>query len=88
MTGDASWVTLAALIVGGVFILALVAAGRAKGLRRARLSVECPATSRVANLVTLQDETNGRHTDVVSCSELRGDVTCAKTCLAQANPPR
>jgi len=88
MSAEASWITLAIWIAGAVFVLGLAAAGlAAKGVRRVWLSVECPATSHPATVVTLQNKMSGRCTDVVNCSELDGDVTCARTCLAQVNDP-
>jgi hypothetical protein len=88
MAGEASWITLFIMIVGAVFVLGLLAAGLAtKGFRRSRQLAKCPATWHGATLVTLQSERSGRHTDVITCSELQGEVTCARTCLAQLNPP-
>lgn len=88
MSGEASWITLAVLIAGAVFVLGLLAFGLAsKGFRRVKVAVECPATAHGATLVTLQSESSGRHVDIASCSELHGDVTCDHACLAQVNPP-
>jgi len=88
MSGEASWITLALMLVGVVFVVGLAFVGlSAKGFRRVKESVECPATHHGATLVTLQSETSGRHTDVVSCSELKGNVTCDRACLAQVNEP-
>jgi len=49
-------------------------------------TVECPATSCGANVLTLQNQESGRHTDVVRCSELHGEETCARACLEQLKP--
>lgn len=88
MSGEASWLTLAILVAGVVFVLGLAWVGlAAKGFRRVKLSVECPATSHAATLVALQNDTSGRYTDVVRCSELQGDTTCAHTCLDRMNAP-
>lgn len=87
MTGQASWITLALLLIGAGFVLVLVAVGVAtKGFRRVWLSVECPVTSQTATVVALQSETSGRYTDVARCSELEGDATCSRSCLTQVNP--
>ena len=89
MSGEPSWITAALMLGGALFVVGLAAFGRAvKGFRRVSLSVACPATGHPARLVTLQSERTGEHTDVVRCSELSGDVTCDRACLAQANPSR
>jgi hypothetical protein len=49
-------------------------------------TLNCPATSCGATVLTLQDQESGRHTDVVRCSELHGEETCAHGCLAQLKP--
>lgn len=49
-------------------------------------AVKCPATSCGASLLTLQDQGSGRHTDVVRCSELHGEETCARACLEPLKP--
>lgn len=89
MSGEASWITLAILLVGAAFVVGLAWVGLAtKGFRRAKASVECPTTKHGATIVTLTSETSGRATDVVSCSELKGNVTCDRACLAQVNAPQ
>ena len=86
MSGEASWITLAILMVGAFGVVVLTATQRAKkGFQRVCLAVECPATSRQATVVMLRSETTGLCTDVADCSGLNGDVTCARTCLAQVN---
>jgi hypothetical protein len=89
MAGEASWITVGLMMIGVIFIVGLIAFGRSvKGVRRVKLAVQCPPTGHGATVVALQSETSGRYTDVVRCSELHGDVTCGRTCLAQVNPPR
>jgi hypothetical protein len=76
------------MMSGVLFVVGLAVFGRAqKGFVRAKVAVDCPATSHLASLVALKDEASGRYMDVVRCSALRGDVTCDRACLGQVNPP-
>ncbi len=89
MTGEAAWLTPALLLVGVLFVAGLVAVAKAmKGFRRVLRTVECPTLAKQASLVVLQNEATGRHTDVLTCSALRGPVTCAHGCLEQLEEKR
>lgn len=89
MSGEASWLTLAIMLGGALFVIGLVVAAFASnGFRRVQRSVECPGTSHPASLVALESQTSGRPADVLRCSELHGQVTCNRACLNQLEPQK
>jgi len=87
------WIAVTVVTAFGLgFAVARLAAG---GFRREKkpaawgvsypVTVECAINPRQATLATLRNEKSGRHCEVVSCSELTGDITCDRGCLVGLN---
>ena len=85
MTGESHWLPIVWMLVGGVGILAFMAATQRalRHLRAEERQVICPNQQRAASAVVVTDARTGQPTGVTRCSALRNpdNVDCAKSCV-------
>jgi hypothetical protein len=91
MTGEATWITAAILLLGGSAILLLAILGTQVGnaLRAFRNRGVCPVSSKNVDRVILADRFDGHWVSVAKCSALEDPerVTCAKACVKEHEAP-
>jgi len=85
MTGEAHWLTLLWLALGGIGVVGLFyfAARLNRRFRATRRKFECPVHHEQVDATIIRDEKTGQLTSVQSCSHFvkPGEVTCAHGCL-------
>ena len=85
MYGEASWLTLFVVIVGGLGVLALVyLVQMRRSQRRVKAEILCPKSGKHVRVTLLQDGLSGRWIEVVRCAEFAPSdrVICERQCIA------
>lgn len=86
MTGEANWIPIAMVLVGGLAILAFAASSSLwfRYLRREQRRLVCPASGKPVLCEVVKDTRTGEWTGVLRCSAHRNpdDVRCSMKCLA------
>lgn len=87
MTGEAHWMDMAVVLIGGggLLFLGWLMSRPFVRLRRRRRRVMCPATEHKVACTLVRDEETHRWTNVEACAAQPGGVRCAKSCLDALN---
>lgn len=85
MTGEAHWLPIVWMLIGGAAVLALTAASHLalRHLKAEDRHFVCPVQHCLVEATIVTDERTGQVTGVSRCTGLRNpdDVHCAKSCV-------